>query len=205
MAVKIFNILKVIRGYHYLSGLMLEFRWHGRGGQGVWTGSNLLALAAMREGKYIQSFPEFGPERSGAPVKAFTRISSRPITLHCHVYNPDYIVILDPTLLETQNLAEGLKPGGKIIVNHTSPDKLKQIFSGVKAEIWWLPATDLAVKTLGRGITNTAMLGATIKIAPEAAKLESVIETVRGRFKGEAGEKNVELVEKAYKEVKRVE
>ncbi len=184
---------------------MLEFRWHGRGGQGVWTGSNVLALAAMKEGKYIQSFPEFGPERSGAPVKAFTRISGEPIVIHCQVYNPDCVVVLDPTLLGTQNVAAGLKPGGKLVINHDSPGELRRMFGGLGVEVWWLPATDLAVEILGREITNTAMLGATLKAVPEAARLESLLETVRMHFKGETGEKNAALVRRAYEEVRKIE
>ncbi|MDH5375725.1 MAG: 2-oxoacid:acceptor oxidoreductase family protein, partial [Candidatus Bathyarchaeota archaeon] len=94
-----------------------EVRWHGRGGQGAWTASELLARASIHEGKYIQSFPEFGPERMGAPVAAFTRISNEPIQIHCAVYNPDVVAVLDPTLLKTVPVTRGLNEEGTIIIN----------------------------------------------------------------------------------------
>ncbi|MDH5663207.1 MAG: 2-oxoacid:acceptor oxidoreductase family protein, partial [Candidatus Bathyarchaeota archaeon] len=96
---------------------ILEVRWHGRGGQGAWTASELLARAAINEGKYIQSFPEFGPERMGAPVRAFTRISDEPIQTHCAVYNPDVVAVLDPSLLKAVPVTEGLNDEGILIVN----------------------------------------------------------------------------------------
>ncbi|MEM2568110.1 MAG: 2-oxoacid:acceptor oxidoreductase family protein, partial [Candidatus Bathyarchaeia archaeon] len=96
---------------------VIEVRWHGRGGQGAWTASELLARAAVYEGKYIQSFPEFGPERMGAPVSAFTRISTEPIRIHCAVYNPDVVVVLDPTLLKAVPVTDGMSENGRLIIN----------------------------------------------------------------------------------------
>ena len=107
---------------------MLEFRWHGRGGQGAWTASELLARTAIAEGKYIQSFPEFGPERMGAPVTAFTRISAEPIRLHCAVYDPDVVVVLDNTLLKTVPVTAGLNKDENVIIINSAeePSKLRQ-------------------------------------------------------------------------------
>ena len=163
---------------------MIEIRWHGRGGQGVWTASNLLATAALREGKNVQSFPEFGPERSGAPVKAFTRISDEEIRLHCHVYNPDISIVLDPTLIGVQNVAEGIKENGVLLANtEKNPEQLRKEIN-TKTKIITVPATKIAVEILGKGITNTAMLGALIKINP-IVKLETLNQVIKERFPGE--------------------
>ena len=184
---------------------MIEVRWHGRGGQGAWTASNLLAMAALREGKYVQSFPTFGPERMGAPVLAFTRISDEPIEVHCGVYNPDIIVVLDPTLL-TPSIVEGLKEGGYIVVNYSGdPDKLYKTIGIEKGKykVYVAPATEIAVKILGRAITNTAMLGALVK-ATGLVKLESVFEAVKERFGGKLAEKNIEVVKQTYEQTRGV-
>jgi len=107
--------------------LFQEVRWHGRGGQGAWTASELLAKAAVHEGKYIQSFPEFGPERMGAPLRAFTRISDKPINLHCAIYTPNVAVVLDPTLLKAVPVAEGLPEDGFLVVNtRESPAEVRK-------------------------------------------------------------------------------
>ena len=107
-----------VKGYNLKE--IIEFRWHGRGGQGAWTASELLARTALKEGKYIQSFPEFGPERMGAPVAAFTRISDTPIRIHCAVYEPDVVIVLDPTLLKSVPVTSGLSETGTIIINSTA-------------------------------------------------------------------------------------
>ena len=181
---------------------MIEVRIHGRGGQGAWTASNLLALAALREGKYVQSFPTFGPERMGAPIQAFTRISSEPINAHCMVYNPDIVAVLDPTLLGS-SIAEGIKDNTIIVVNsEEKPKTIRNILKTSLGRIWTINATDLAIKILGRPITNTAILGAVIK-ASNIVSLNSLIEVVKERFSGVAGEKNAELIVKAYEEAVR--
>ena len=113
---------------------MIEVRWHGRGGQGAWTASNLLAMAVSYEGKYVQSFPAFGPERSGAPVLAFTRISDEPIDLHSMVYEPDIVVVLDYTLLGSRAIVEGLKKNGYIIINYSGDlEKIYDIIEQCKS------------------------------------------------------------------------
>ncbi len=184
---------------------MIEVRWHGRGGQGVWTVSNILAMAVSYEGRYVQSFPAFGPERSGAPLVAFTRISDEPIDIHSMVYEPDIVVVLDPTLLGP-SIISGLKEDGVIITNYEDdPVKLYDIL-GIeknKYKLYVVPATKLALEILKRPITNTAMLGALLKARP-LAKIESVFEAIRHRFPGSVGEKNIKLIERAYEETREV-
>ncbi|MCD6446473.1 pyruvate ferredoxin oxidoreductase subunit gamma [Candidatus Bathyarchaeota archaeon] len=181
---------------------LLEVRWHGRGGQGAWTASALLARAAIYEGKHIQSFPEFGPERMGAPVAAFTRISDEPIKIHCAVYNPDIVAVLDPTLLKAVPVTDGLSKEGSIIVNSDkNPVEVRKMLNTDKGKVWSVPATNIAIKILGRPITNTAMLGAVARVTG-IVKLESVEKVVRERFRSEIAEKNIAVVKEAYKEVK---
>jgi 2-oxoacid:acceptor oxidoreductase gamma subunit (pyruvate/2-ketoisovalerate family) len=181
---------------------ILEVRWHGRGGQGAWTASELLARASIHEGKYIQSFPEFGPERMGAPVAAFTRISDEPIQIHCAVYNPDVVAVLDPTLLKTVPVARGLNEKGTIIINSKeNPTDVRKMLNTDKGRIWTVPATEVAVRILGRPITNTAMLGAVAHVTG-IVKLESIEKVVKERFRGNIAEKNVAVVKETYKEVK---
>jgi pyruvate ferredoxin oxidoreductase gamma subunit len=179
-----------------------EIRWHGRGGQGAWTASELLAKAAMQEGKYVQAFPEFGPERMGAPIRSFTRISDQPINLHCTVYAPQVSVVLDPTLLETVQVAEGLQEDGILVVNtNEPPSKLREQLKLRGRKIWTVPATDIAIKILGRPITNTAMLGAVAR-AVGKVNLESIEKALKERFSPKIVEKNVEVMRRAYKEAK---
>ena len=181
---------------------VLEVRWHGRGGQGVWTASELLARAAIYEGKYIQSFPEFGPERMGAPVTAFTRISTEPIKIHCAVYNPDVVAVLDPTLLKTVPVAEGVGEEGRIIINSKDePAEIRKILNADKGKVWAVPATEIAIKTLGIPVTNTAMLGAVTRVTG-IVNLESLEKIVKERFRRDIAEKNFAVINEAYKEVK---
>ena len=179
-----------------------EFRWHGRGGQGAWTASELLARAAINEGKYIQSFPEFGPERMGAPVKAYTRISDEPIRLHCAVYNPTLAAVMDPTLLVTVPVTDGLGEEGILIVNSPKdPKKIKEELKMTEGTVWTVSATDLAMRILGRPITNTAMLGAVAR-ATDVVKMDSIEKAVKDRFPGPLAEKNIGVIKEAYKEAK---
>jgi 2-oxoacid:acceptor oxidoreductase gamma subunit (pyruvate/2-ketoisovalerate family) len=179
-----------------------EFRWHGRGGQGAWTASELLARAAINEGKYIQSFPEFGPERMGAPVKAYTRISDEPIRLHCAVYNPTLAAVMDPTLLATVPVTKGLGEKGILIVNTPKePKQIKEELKMTEGTVWTVSATDLAMRILGRPITNTAMLGAVAR-ATEVVKMESIEKAVKDRFPGPLAEKNIGIIKEAYEEAK---
>jgi 2-oxoacid:acceptor oxidoreductase gamma subunit (pyruvate/2-ketoisovalerate family) len=179
-----------------------EFRWHGRGGQGAWTASELLARAAIHEGKYIQSFPEFGPERMGAPVKAYTRISDEPIRLHCAVYNPNLAIVMDPTLLTTVPVTEGLGETGILILNTPKdPKTMKEELKMTKGNVWTIPATEIAMRVLGRAITNTAMLGVVAR-ATGVVKMESIEKAVHERFPEPLAEKNMGVIKEAYKEAK---
>ncbi|MEM2875547.1 MAG: 2-oxoacid:acceptor oxidoreductase family protein [Candidatus Bathyarchaeia archaeon] len=181
---------------------MIEVRWHGRGGQGVWTASELLARAAIYEGKHIQSFPEFGPERMGAPVSAFTRISDEPIRIHSAVYSPDVVAVLDPSLLKVVPVTEGVDEEGTIIINSKEdPADLRKILGIDKGKIWSLPATEIAIRILGRPITNTVVVGAVVCITG-IVSLESVEKVIRERFRQDVAEKNVAVVREAWKEVK---
>jgi 2-oxoacid:acceptor oxidoreductase gamma subunit (pyruvate/2-ketoisovalerate family) len=179
-----------------------EFRWHGRGGQGAWTASELLARAAIQEGKYIQSFPEFGPERMGAPVRAYTRISDKPINLHCSVFNPDLSIVMDPTLLATVPVTSGLGEKGILIVNTPKePNEIKEELEMKEGTVWTVPATDIAMRILGRLITNTAMLGAVAR-ATEIVEMKSIKQVVEERFQDPLAEKNMGVIKEAYKEAK---
>lgn len=183
---------------------MVEIRWHGRGGQGIVTANEILAGAALLEGKYIKAFPEFGPERMGAPIRAFARISDKPITIHSQVYHPDFVVVVDSTLLGQIDVTEGLKPDGAIIANYSeSPEKLKTIIGG-NFEVHTVDATRIAMEEIGRPLANTAMLGALSKITRVVA-LESVVKELQrkfsGKFTSEVTSKNIRSVERAYNEV----
>jgi 2-oxoacid:acceptor oxidoreductase gamma subunit (pyruvate/2-ketoisovalerate family) len=182
---------------------ILEVRWHGRGGQGAWTASELLAQAAISEGKYIQSFPEFGAERMGAPVTAFTRISTEPIRLHCAVYNPDAVAVLDPTLLKSVKVADGLSEEvGNIIINTTDTHaEVRKQLGTSKGKLWTVPATEISMKILGMPITNTAMLGAVARVT-EIVSLETIDKMIKGRFRPDVAEKNFAVVKEAYEGVK---
>jgi len=171
---------------------MIEIRFHGRGGQGVVTAARLLAEAAFLEGKHCQAFPSFGAERRGAPVVAFTRIDAEPIRIRTQVYEPNHVVVLDPTLLEAVNVAAGLKRGGMIVVNgKTVPKELKA------GKVVLIDATAIALKFLGIPITNTAMLGALAK-ATGAVKFESLVEVIKRYFSAKLVEKNVAAIKAAY-------
>jgi 2-oxoacid:acceptor oxidoreductase gamma subunit (pyruvate/2-ketoisovalerate family) len=181
---------------------IVEIRWHGRGGQGAWTASELLAKAAILEGKNIQSFPEFGPERMGAPVSSFTRISEEPIKLHCSIYNPDVVVVLDPTLLKTVPVTQGLKEDGVLIINtKEDPTELRKKLGLKTGKIWTVPATEIAIKILGRPITNTAMIGAVAK-ATQVVSLESIEKAAKERFPPNVADKNVAIIKEAYQEAR---
>ncbi|MGB9599281.1 MAG: pyruvate ferredoxin oxidoreductase subunit gamma [Myxococcota bacterium] len=176
---------------------MLEIRFHGRGGQGAVTSVELFAVSAISEGKYAQGFPSFGPERRGAPVMAFLRISDKPIRIRSKIYSPDVVVILDPSLIDVANPTSGLKKGGIVVVN-TSKDYsgLKDKFSGFKIAL--VDAYKIAKEEMGVNIVNTTMLGALIK-ATDAIKLKSIEEPVKERF-GRIAEKNINALKRAYKE-----
>lgn len=184
---------------------MIEIRWHGRGGQGVVTGSELLAETALEEGKYFQALPEFGAERSGAPIRAYTRISSSPINLHCSITEPDVVVVFDPTLLGVIDVTEGLKEEGALLANTSlSPKELRKRLGLHKGQVYTVDATRIALDSFGRNIPNTPMLGALLK-ARAVVTLDAVGKTVRNRLGSRVSpqvvEGNLKAIERAYAEV----
>ncbi|MBE0431759.1 MAG: 2-oxoacid:acceptor oxidoreductase family protein [Dehalococcoidia bacterium] len=177
---------------------LLEVRWHGRGGLGAVTSAELVARAAISEGKYAQSFPSFGPERRGAPVIAFLRVSDEFIKTRTVIHEPDLVAVLDPKLLRAVDVTAGLKQHGTIIVNsRKSPADLKSEF-GYRWPVATVNATKIAAETIGMPITNTAMIGALLKVTG-AVKTESVIEQLQERF-GARAKGNIEAMKRAYQE-----
>jgi len=177
---------------------MIEIRFHGRGGQGSVTCAEILALAAIGEGKYAQAFPSFGPERRGAPVVAFCRISDQPIKIRANVYEPNIVLVLDPTLLKIVNVVAGMKPDGILVTtSKDSPEKVKELLK-IKNRVAVVDAIKIAMEVLGVPITNTTMLGSLVK-ASELVKKESFIHPLKERF-GRIAEKNITAFERAYQE-----
>ena len=189
---------------------LIEIRWHGRGGQGAKTASLLLADAAFNTGKYIQGFPEYGPERMGAPITAYNRISDTPITIHSNIYEPDYVVVVDDTLLECVDVTAGLKSTGAIIVNTTKDnDELKQLLKGYSGEIYKIDARKISMETLGKYFPNTPMLAAVVKVSgimSDEAFLEDMVGSFKHKFakKPEVIDGNMKALEMALKEVTKV-
>jgi pyruvate ferredoxin oxidoreductase gamma subunit len=179
---------------------LVEIRWHGRGGQGAVTSTELLAQAAVSEGKYAQAFPSFGPERRGAPVQAFNRIDSRqPVRIRADITEPDYVVVLDPGLLDKVNVTVGLRKGGKVIVNtRKTAREIKSEFK-IKYPVATVNANKIAREVLGVPIVNTTVLGAVIKVTG-VIKKESVHAPLEKRF-GRLGERNIQAMETAYEQV----
>ena len=145
---------------------LIEIRWHGRGGQGAKTASLLLADAAFNTGKYIQGFPEYGPERMGAPITAYNRIGNTPIRIHSNIYEPDYVVVVDDSLLEAVDVTAGLKPDGAIVINTTkSGNELKPLLNGYTGDVYTIDARKISLETLGKYFPNTPMLAAIVKVS----------------------------------------
>ena len=189
---------------------MIEIRWHGRGGQGAKTASLLLADAAFNTGKYIQGFPEYGPERMGAPLTAYNRISDTPITIHSNIYEPDYVVVVDDTLLEVVDVTAGLKETGAILINTTkSPEYLKNVLKGYKGDIYTIDARKVSMEALGKYFPNTPMLAAIVKVSKIMSDEELLADMV-GSFKHKFAKKpevidgNMKALELALKEVKKI-
>lgn len=178
---------------------MKEIRIHGRGGQGSVTAAELLAVAAFADGKFSQAFPAFGVERRGAPVQAFTRINNEPIRLRSQIYEPDYVIVQDPTLLEVVDVASGLKEDGVLIIN--SDFDADKFDINTKAKIMTVNATKIALDIIGRPIVNTVLLGAFAGATGEIEP-ESIMEAVKERFPGKVGERNAAAIQEAYKMMK---
>ncbi len=178
---------------------IIEIRWHGRGGQGAVTSAEILAKAAISEGKYAQAFPSFGPERRGAPVLAFVRIDSKqPIRVRAEITQPDVVVVLDPGLLRIVKVTSGLKSDGMVIINTgKQAEQIRQEFS-INWSLATIDATSIAKEILGVPITNTTMVGAVIR-ATEVVKLESLVEPLKHRF-DRLAERNIKAMQRAYEE-----
>ena len=190
---------------------LIEIRWHGRGGQGAKTASLLLADAAFNTGKYIQGFPEYGPERMGAPITAYNRISDKPITIHSNIYEPNYVVVVDDTLLESVPVTAGLKKEGAIVINTTkSPEYLKEKSNGYDGNIYTIDARKVSEETLGKYFPNTPMLAAIVKVTGIMSD-EAFLEDMKGSFKHKFAKKpeviegNMKALELALKEVTKIQ
>lgn len=171
---------------------MIEIRWHGRGGQGAVTATEILAKAAVKQGLYAQAFAMFGPERRGSPVVAFTRIDKEPIEVRSHIYEPDIVVTLDSTIINIVDISAGLKPKGTLVINSkSSPKELKKSFSNFR--IATVDATSIALQRLSAPITNTVMLGALVK-ATKIVELSNIEKVVLERF----NQVNAEAVREAF-------
>ncbi|MGP3666848.1 MAG: pyruvate ferredoxin oxidoreductase subunit gamma [Candidatus Bathyarchaeota archaeon] len=181
--------------------MLVEARWHGRGGQGAVTAAEIVAHAVIDEGRYAQAFPSFGPERRGAPVVAFNRFDDKPIHIRSDVYEPDVVVVLDPTLIRAVNVVEGLKPNGVVVINtKISSEELLKAYGFSSCKVAVVDATRIALDVIGVPVVNTPMVGAFVKVTG-LVKLESILKSVSERFKGSIGEKNIEAVIKAYNTV----
>ncbi|MCR5790065.1 MAG: 2-oxoacid:acceptor oxidoreductase family protein [Lachnospiraceae bacterium] len=145
---------------------MTEIRWHGRGGQGAKTASQLLADAAFMAGKYVQSFPEYGPERSGAPITAYNRISEERCPIHSNIYEPDYVAVVDETLLESVDVTAGLSESGAVVINTAkSPEELRPLLHGYAGRVCTIDARSISLKCLGAYFPNTPMLAAVVRVS----------------------------------------
>ena len=190
---------------------LIEIRWHGRGGQGAKTASLLLADAAFNTGKFIQGFPEYGPERMGAPITAYNRISDTPITIHSNIYEPDYVVVVDDTLLESVNVTAGLKEEGAIVINTTKDaDYLKSVLKGYKGSVYTIDARTVSIEALGKYFPNTPMLAAIVKVSGIMSD-EALLADMEGSFKHKFAKKpeviepNMNALRMALSQVKKVQ
>ena len=162
---------------------IIEIRWHGRGGQGAKTASLLLADAAFNTGKYIQGFPEYGPERMGAPITAYNRISTSPIRIHSNIYEPDYVVVVDDSLLEAVDVTAGLKESGAIVINTTKNfDELKPLLKGYTGKVYAIDARKVSEEALGKYFPNTPMLASIVKVSNIMSE-EEFLNDMQGSFK----------------------
>jgi len=185
---------------------LLEIRWHGRGGQGAKTASQFLAEAALESGKFIQAFPEYGPERAGAPIRTYTRISARKINIHSSVINPDIVVVIDPTLLVASNAAEGLTEDGILVVNTPETARtIREKSKYKKGKIAVCDATKISLEMLGISMPNTPMMGALLK-AKGVVSIEALEGRVRNKFLKKIGEEkteaNIKAIRRAYEQTK---
>ena len=190
---------------------LIVIRWHGRGGQGAKTASLLLADAAFNTGKYIQGFPEYGPERMGAPITAYNRISTSPIRVHSNIYEPDYVVVVDDTLLKAVDVASGLKEDGAIVINTTKGiDEIAPLLKGYKGSVYTIDARKVSEEALGKYFPNTPMLAAIVKVAgimPEDDFIKDMQDSFKHKFakKPEVIDGNMKALKLALEQVKKIQ
>jgi len=181
-----------------------EICWHGRGGQGVVTANEILAETIIHAGLYVKAFPEFGPERMGAPIRAFARISNEPIRIHTQVYEPDIVIVVDPSLIGKVDVAKGLRNGGAIIANYPGSSKDLQKAIGTTSECHAVDATRISTEEIGRPMANTSMLGALMKVRP-IVSYEELEDNITSKFQGKLADKvivkNLAALKRAYSEV----
>jgi len=186
-------------------GKLLEIRWHGRAGQGAKTAALVLAESVISAGKYAQAFPEYGPERMGAPMQAFDRISDEPILVHCNVQNPEIVVVLDESLISVLDVKAGVPENGIYIVNtEASPKVMREKLGLVGGKVFTVNATKISMEFLGKNIPNTPMIAALIKVTG-MLDFNDVVEDTKHKlskkFREEIVQNNISAMEQAYKEV----
>jgi len=184
----------------------LQIRWHGRGGQGAKTAAGMVAEVAVMAGSHAQGAPEYGAEREGAPIRAYTRISSSPIREHDAIYHPNVVVVLDESLLESENVEEGLAEDGALLVNtKRSPAEVRKALGLSGRRLYTIDATGIALEEIGRPIPNTVMLGALLKVTG-AVEVQAIEKSIRKKFSGKLSEEmlegNIRAVERAFREVR---
>lgn len=190
---------------------LVEIRWHGRGGQGAKTASLLLAEAAFNTGMYIQGFPEYGPERMGAPITAYNRISNEPLSVHSNIYEPDYVVVVDESLLKAVDCTAGLKKEGGIVVNtKKTPEEVRAELKGYEGKVYTIDARTISEETLGSYFPNTPMLAAVVKVS-EVLDVDTFVKDMEGSFKHKFAskphviDKNMAALKRSLMEVKGIE
>ncbi|HCP15721.1 MAG TPA: pyruvate synthase [Peptococcaceae bacterium] len=187
---------------------LTEIRWHGRGGQGAKTASLLLADVAFSTGMYIQGFPEYGPERMGAPITAYNRLSNEPLRVHSNIYEPDFVAVVDDTLLESVDVTAGLKEEGAIVINtKKDPKELLPLLKGYKGKIYTIDAAKISLECIGKNIPNTPMLAAMVhasKVMDEQLFLDNMRASFKHKFatKPEVVDGNMKALSMALEEVK---
>ncbi len=184
----------------------VEIRWHGRGGQGAKTAALLLADVAFKTGKYVQGFPEYGPERMGAPITAYNRISDEPITVHSNIYEPDYVVVVDESLLETIDVTKGLKREGAVIINsERSKEELRKHLHGYEGAVYTVNAKQISMRTLGKNYPNSPMLAAAVAVS-NVMERKAFLQEMRASFQHKFAKKpevidgNMQALKLAFEE-----
>lgn len=194
-----------LQSYVAMTSKMTEIRWHGRGGQGAKTAAQLVAQVALEEGKFSQGFPEYGPERMGAPIRGFTRVSDQAIRLHCAIERPDVVVVLDDTMISMPAITEGIDDNTIFVINTTmTPAEMREKLGNVAGTVYCVDATTISIDELGRPMPNTPMVGALVK-ATGCISLDALKADIESRFMKKFGERivrgNIGAIQRAYEEV----